>query len=507
VARCLPGIVRGIERLAAALLMLWFMAAGCRSAPDSRIHDHGFSLPPDKGPPAVPCLVVVIVDQLGASVARERWPALPFEGGFARLRREGLTVRDMRYAHAVAQTAPGNAALFTGATPRTTGIVGNAAVASPGAEPVSILTDPATRSIVLPGTVPEAHGVASSLRALRVETLADVLMEEHPLDALAVSVSLKDHVALFGGGRHPAFAAWWDPRWASFVTSSALPPRASDLAQAAASGYAAAVEARANPASDGKAPRASAGGDRAVLAVAESLIDTASQVSGPRLIVLSFSASSDSWDELRRIDNELAELLATLDRWRGPSGYAVMLTAAQGRSSGSEPSPKAMTAALEQAVAAELGPGPWIAGIAAPWVFLTDRGNNLPAADRAHLTAAAGRALRAQFGVADVRDIRAEPSECPLLQDESMDALICRSTVPDGTADVLLVPHPKNDRSVPLIIRAPGTIPRSTVIDSPLAYTAFTHTAAALLHIRPPAAAEPGPDLTSARSRQLAGAR
>ena len=244
-ARCVPGVGRGIERLATALLMLWLMAAGCRSAPDSRrIHDHGFSRHADKGPPAVPCLVVVIVDQLGASVARERWPALPFEGGFARLRREGLTVRDMRYAHAVAQAAPGNAALFTGATPRATGIFGNAVVASAGAEPVSILTDPATRPIVLPGTVPEANGVASSLRALRVETLADVLMEEHPVDALALSVSWKDEVALFGGGRHPAFAAWWDPRWASFVTSSAFPPRTSDLAQAAASGYAAVVDAR-----------------------------------------------------------------------------------------------------------------------------------------------------------------------------------------------------------------------------------------------------------------------
>jgi hypothetical protein len=487
-----PRIARGIVRLAAALAMLGSTASGCRSAAEPAFEDHGFVVHHrDDEPPAVPWLAVVIVDRLGARIASQRWPLLPFEGGIARLAREGLVVREMRYAHAVAQAAPGHAALFTGATPRVTGIFGDEMIAAPGADPVSILADPATRPVVLPGTVPEARGAASSLGALRVETLADVLMEQHPADAWALSVSLTDQAALLAGGRHPELVAWWSPKWASFVTSSAFPPRSSDLAQAASSGYAAAV-------------RTSGDANRAVLAAGKSLGVAASQVSHRVLIVLSFS-SSEAGDDVRRIDQDLADLLAALDRARGPSGYAVMLTADRGSPSRPEPPPRAMAAALERAVGTELGSGPWVAGIAAPWVFLTERGKNLPAGDRARLVAIADRTLRAQFGVTRVQDVRAEPSECPGLEDESIEALVCRTTVPDGNADLLLVPPSDDDRAVPLIVRAPWTVPRSSHIDGPLPYTAFTHTAAALLGIRPPAGAEPGPDLTWARARQLAG--
>lgn len=577
-------------RLVAVVSMLAGAVAGCHSNGGRPVpRDPGRRVRAPAAAPRSPFLVVVIVDQLAAWVADERWPALPFEGGFARLRREGLFVRDMRYAHAVTETAPGHAALFTGAPPRASGIFGNEVIPAPGARPVSILADPAAKLIVLPGTAPDAHGAAaSSLRALRVETLADALVAERPDDARVLSASLKDRGALFGGGRHPAFAAWFDPRWAAFVTSSAFPPPSDQYAQSAVSGDAAVrgalgkpwtpldpawVRAHAetdddDPAEgeyDGmgrvfphlvrttKALRASPAGDRAVLAVGRSLIEAAGTAARPTLVVLSFSSfdyvshvfgphSAEAWDELRRIDGDLAELLATLDRVHGPGGYAVMLTGDHGSAplpelsaSPRDPwcrsadrwertcgprrllSPNAIGAALEPAVAAELGPGPWVAGVAAPWVFLTGRGKSLPPADRARLVAVAGRTLKAQLGMTRVLDVRAQPATCPPIEDESLDALVCRSTVPDGGADLFLLPrrgdvfdpdlaegHGANhgspylyDRAVPLLVRAPWTIPRSVVIDRPLPYTAFTHTAAALLGIRAPAAAEPGPDLTA----------
>ncbi|MES1207762.1 MAG: hypothetical protein ABUS79_17650, partial [Pseudomonadota bacterium] len=62
-----------------------------------------------------PWLVTIVVDQLAAWIAAERWPELPADGGFARLRREGLTVRELRFAHAITDTAPGHSALMTGA--------------------------------------------------------------------------------------------------------------------------------------------------------------------------------------------------------------------------------------------------------------------------------------------------------------------------------------------------------------------------------------------------------
>lgn len=546
-----------------------------------------------------PFVVVVIVDQLGAWVADERWPALPADGGFARLRREGLTVRDMRYGHATTETAPGHAALFTGAPPRVSGIFGNEVVPAPGAEPVSILTDPTTRLIALPEGTADAAAVGSSLAALRVETLADVLESERSEKARVLSVSLKDRAALFGGGRRPTVVAWFDPKRETFVTSSAFPLPAGPWADGAAAGRVAISQALArpwapldwawlrahaetddanpaegdyegmgrefpHPVRTGKALRATPSGDRAIAAAATSLIRTAARVDGPTLLVLSLSSydyvshvfgphSYEAWDELRQVDRVLAELLATLDGARGSRDYAVMLTADHGSaplaelsSSPRDPwcrparsnarhrdeggvdhwergcgprhllAPGRLASALETAAVAALGPGPWIAGIAAPWVFLTERGKRLPASDRARLLAAARGALRSLAGIERVVDVRAQPSRCPGLSDESLDALICRSVVPDGNADLFLLPrrgdffdprmaegHGANhgspylyDRAVPLVVRAPGRVPAGAVIEAPLPYTAFTRTAAALLGVRPPRAAEPGPDLT-----------
>ena len=69
-------------------------------------------------PAKMPHVVVsIVVDQFAAWIAHERLPELPSDGGFARLRREGTWVEQLRYAHAVTDTAPGHAALYTGATP------------------------------------------------------------------------------------------------------------------------------------------------------------------------------------------------------------------------------------------------------------------------------------------------------------------------------------------------------------------------------------------------------
>ena len=72
-------------------------------------------------PPRI--LVVIVVDQLAAWMAEERWPTLPPDGGFARLRREGLYARELRFGSAATDTAPGHSALFTGAVPHESGIL------------------------------------------------------------------------------------------------------------------------------------------------------------------------------------------------------------------------------------------------------------------------------------------------------------------------------------------------------------------------------------------------
>src|SRR4051794_27707834 len=85
--------------------------AGCRPTAAA-----GARAPAVAAPPRL--LMTIVVDQLAAWEAVERWPALPAGGGFARLAREGLMVRALIYEHANTDTASGHASLYTGASPR-----------------------------------------------------------------------------------------------------------------------------------------------------------------------------------------------------------------------------------------------------------------------------------------------------------------------------------------------------------------------------------------------------
>ncbi|HUS66606.1 MAG TPA: alkaline phosphatase family protein, partial [Kofleriaceae bacterium] len=78
--------------------------------------------PSEHVPARPPVLVTIVVDQLPAWAALEKVPLLPDDGGFARLRREGTWMRDVRYAHAMTHTGPGHAALYTGRPPVESGI-------------------------------------------------------------------------------------------------------------------------------------------------------------------------------------------------------------------------------------------------------------------------------------------------------------------------------------------------------------------------------------------------
>jgi arylsulfatase A-like enzyme len=332
-------------------------------------------------PPAQPApspaprpLITIVVDQLGAWLAAERWPRLPADGGFARLRREGRTYVEMRYAHAVTDTAPGHAALYTGAAPRDSGIFGNEVPsAAGGGKTQSILVDASTREVGVDDGVTARPG--ASLARLRLPTLADLFVAQVP-GAAVVSLSLKDRGALFGGGRKPLAALWLDTELAQMVTSTAFPPppawarRAggrSALGAAMAAPWslereeAGWVAAHAetpddqpgegdyaglgvtfpHPIRSAKALRATPAGDELLLALAREAVAAVATDRTRLLLALSLSShdyvthvfgphSWEEWDELLRLDRALAGLLAFLDDKFGRDGYDVMLTADHG---------------------------------------------------------------------------------------------------------------------------------------------------------------------------------
>jgi hypothetical protein len=525
-------------------------------------------------PAGYAAVTAIVVDQLAAWVLRERISDLPADGGFARLRREGTYVVDLRFDHAITETAPGHAALYTGASPRESGIIGNEVLDADG-KSRAIVRDERTSLVGATGLLGKS---GMSLAELRVETLADVLRQKSP-GARIVSVSTKDRGAVFGGGRKPTASVWYDSDSKGFVTSTAfgtelprfanqpaanLPDVWAPLEPTWLSGHAktpdtqdgeADVEglgtAFPHPISTPEARRLTPFSDQDVLALALGAISDSRGQEGPLFLALSLSGNDfighaygpdswEAWDELRRLDALLARLLSALDQTFGSNRHAVLLSGDHGVA----PLPEVafgkrvradcagrvdrwerpcadggrvffdrLAARLEAEAARALGPGgPWLAGYVDPYVHFSAAGRALPAARRAVLVAALTKAMLVEAGVARVFDVSLLPATCPSTED--IDALVCRSVSPGKGGDLYLVskpghfivskPRPRGtthgspylyDRSVPLLVRAPGRVPANRTIDEPVDFRAFPKTAAALLDIDAPPAAQPGRSL------------
>jgi len=270
-----------------------------------------------------------------------------------------------------------------------------------------------------------------------------------------------------------------------------------------------------------------------LLALSLSSNDYIDHVFGP--------GSWEAWDELARLDRALGELFAALDAIVGPTGWAAMLVGDHG----SNPLPE--IARSGQAPWCRRGPagdhwqrpcgrggrlrgadiarrldetGTLVAGVVDPFVYLTPRGRALPPDQRAALRRRIDALFVGTGEVAQVIDVRAAPEVCPPPSDESLPALTCRSVRPDQAGDFYIVPAPGfffdpelaigagtshgspylYDRTVPLLVRAPGRVPPGTTRAAPTSYAAFARTAAALLGIPEPSglAGSDAPDLTAA---------
>ncbi len=322
-----------------------------------------------------PVLVTIVVDQLAAWVADERMDQLPKTGGFARLAREGTRVRELRYAHAVTDTAPGHSALYTGAIPRESGIFGNEVIDEKAGKRVSILLDPRVQAVRTTGPVPNSRG--SSAARLRVPTVADQLRAARP-DAFIVSLSLKDRGAIFGGGSTPTASIWYDAGTSDWVSSTAFarelpgwvpPPRRMVSSQFQSFVWdpldPAWVKAHAKTPDDqpgegdlaglgttfphrlgaARAPalafRATPFADEALLGLALAALDDPRAKGHAIMLAISLSANDyightfgpdswEAWDELLRLDASLARFFATLDARFTEKGYAVILSADHG---------------------------------------------------------------------------------------------------------------------------------------------------------------------------------
>lgn len=524
-----------------------------------------------------PVVVAVVVDQFPAWLAEERLSLLPSTGGFARLMREGLSVRSIRYEHAVTDTAPGHSALFTGVTPRFSGIVANELCDAKGTR-ISFLRDDKVDLVGPEGKMPRK---GSSLANLRVETVADRLRATHP-EATIVSLALKDRGSLFGGGRTPTASLWLDTERVSWVTSTAVKkdevwfrwaqapelPEWTVLAPAWLSTHVRVVDDvpgegnffglgttfphRVPQGADrGRAMRATPMADAWMVATAERAFDnylrneTKGGDSAPFFLSLSFSAhdyiahafgpdSWEAWDELLRLDGQLETLMTVLDRHVGPNGWSMVLSGDHGGlsipetparpncerdpwnrpcKSGPRVDPTELQKRINRAVEKSLGAGPWILNVADPYVWFTPKANADLVLRQRVMNELRGFVAKEERWVEHAIDTAITMPRCAsgLYADDRAMTLVCESLAPNlpsmipVTGDVLLVARPgaffENDytpgkggnhgtpwlydRSVPLLVRAPGKVTAAETIAEPMSFRAYARALTDLLGVPP----------------------
>jgi predicted AlkP superfamily pyrophosphatase or phosphodiesterase len=190
--------------------MLWVVIA-C-SAPE-----HGG---PSKPSPSAKrkLVVLIVVDQL-PTWAFDRDRSL-FTHGFARLARDGAFVRAAELPYASPFTAPGHAAIGTGAPPSVTGVIGNSWYRRDEARErdaeYDVASPPWTVGPSQGGTLSADDGASG--RALRVDGLAEALREASPRSK-SVAIGLKARGAVFVAGRKPDLAIWYEAAAGGMTTS------------------------------------------------------------------------------------------------------------------------------------------------------------------------------------------------------------------------------------------------------------------------------------------------
>ncbi len=382
-------------------VLSWFLIVApmvfAQPAPASSSGDTGDAIDEVLAAPRAghaPIVVAIVVDQLAAWVLRERIDKLPADGGFARLRREGKLFQEMAYSHAITETAPGHASLFTGKLPREHGIIANDVLGPDGRKQATI-SDPRDASSLVTLDGAPGIGMGSSLDKLeaKADLVAEVFRSRYPKgQGLLAALSLKDRGALFAAGDMADYAIWFDAKsgvagqpkreLGSFVTTrryeaamrasglgdfvrtyleaapddkrdgverledqawqgldhawlgeNALVPGDSDY-----SGFLSAHLASLAP-KPGAAFRALPGSDRLLLEMALHLLKHDPK-QAPAFIALSLSANDyighlfgpdswEAWDELRRLDANLAWFFKELDAF-GPQAWSVVLSADHG---------------------------------------------------------------------------------------------------------------------------------------------------------------------------------
>jgi predicted AlkP superfamily pyrophosphatase or phosphodiesterase len=402
-----------VSRLVACLLL----AIACSGTPHTK---------PATGPKLV---VLIVVDQL-PMWAFDRDRAM-YTGGIARMLRDGaVATGDIPYATPF--TAPGHAAIGTGAPPSVHGVVGNTWYRRAEGRERDAEWDPAATVLAVgpPNAGMLSADETGSAKALRVDGIAEALRAGSKGKAHSIAIALKARAAAFVAGKRPDLAVWYEAAAGGMTTSRAYasePPRW--LVELAATkspstyfrskwtpldaGKLAAItkipdDAPGEGKSDGlttafphdlalsnapaKAILHTPFADDIVFDAVDAAIDALElgKDDVPDLLAVSFNAHDyaghnwgpDSWevaDLTMRLDAKLGSLFDTLDAKVGAGRWAAVLTSDHGATPVIErgkPGARRITGAeitkaIDDAVAG-FTPGPYVAKVTSSNVYMTD---------------------------------------------------------------------------------------------------------------------------------------
>ena len=137
-----------------------------------------------------------------------------YTAGLARLLNQGAVFTDAHHVHYPTVTAVGHSTFLSGATPSSSGIIGNEWFDRESGESVTSVSDPGTRLV---GGAPGALG--SSPHRLLVSTVGDEL-KMAGRHSKVIGISIKDRSAILPAGHAADAAYWYDSDSNNWVTST-----------------------------------------------------------------------------------------------------------------------------------------------------------------------------------------------------------------------------------------------------------------------------------------------
>ena len=194
-------------RILSILCFLFFSIVGHAQAPKS-IQSTTSSKPK--------LIVGIMVDQMRWDYINQFKPYFTSQQGFLRFLNDGASCNNNLIPYIPTVTAPGHASVYTGSTPALNGIAGNQWFDNILQKSVYCVEDPSVISVGIEGS----PAGKMSPRNLWTSTIGDEIKLASNFKSKVYGISIKDRGAILPAGHSADGAFWYDSKTGKFISSS-----------------------------------------------------------------------------------------------------------------------------------------------------------------------------------------------------------------------------------------------------------------------------------------------